>query len=142
MGFIVCTVHCSFVCSLILFVVDESYNPHPFCMVSYNFPVGFTPTIVTHGNSKSSPPSTSADIKEKCSRSGPKQVVADLDSSVGGLVGASCPGQLAQSEQQVTYYKRHAAGMSTSANDLYSIMVKAQIEDKSRTFIRPILSLL
>ena len=128
-------------------LADKSYNPHPFCMVTYHIPPGFTPTIVSHGNSKSSKsffptlPSTSADIKEKCSHSGPKQVVADLDSSVGGLVGASYPGQLARSEQQITYYKRHAAGMSSSsseANDLYSIMLQAQMEDKGAKFIRDV----
>lgn len=116
-------------------------------MISYYLPVGFTPTIVSHGNSKSSKsffptlPSTSADIKEKCSRSGPKQVAADLDCSVGGLVGASYPGQLVRSEQQITYYKQHGAGMSTTsseANDLYSIMLIAHMEDKCGKFIRDV----
>lgn len=48
-------------------------------------------------------------------------------------MGATYPGELARSEQQVTYYKRHGGGSSSSeANDLYTIMLNAQLEDTNK----------
>ena len=140
----VAVIHCLCV-YVYVYCADEFYNPHPFCMVAYYLPSNFTPTIVSHGNSKYSKsffptlPSTSACIKEKCSHSGPKQVIADLDCLSGGLVDASYPGQLARSEQQVTYYKRRSTSSGSSeANDLYSIMLQAQMEEKGKKFIRDV----
>ena len=129
-------------CVCVCVCADEFYNPHPFCMVAYYLPSNFAPTIVSHGNSKYSKsffptlPSTSACIKEKCSHSGPKQVIADLDCLSGGLVDASYPGQL---PRKVTYYKRRSASSGSSeANDLYSIMLQAQMEEKGKKFIRDV----
>lgn len=53
-------------------------------------------------------------------------------------MGATYPGELARSEQQVTYYKRHGGGSSSSseANDLYTMMLNAQLEDTNKKFIR------
>lgn len=118
-------------------------------MVVYYLPCGFRPIVVPHGNSKSEKPffptlpSTSVDIKERCTQSGPKGVVAGVDRSAGGLVGATYPGQLARSEQQVTYYKHHAVGESSSCNtsggnDLYCIMLQAQMEDSGNKFVRDV----
>ena len=53
---------------------------------------------------------------------------------------ATYPGQLVRSEQQVTYYKQHVGGNSSSSNasDLYSIMLNAQLEDTNKKFIRDV----
>ena len=63
-------------------------------MVVYYLPSGFTSIVVSHGNSKSARPflptlpSNSVDIKKKCTRSGPKEVVSGIDCAVGGVMDA------------------------------------------------------
>lgn len=90
-----------------LLFLDKSYNPHPLCLVVYYMPPGFSPVVVSHGNSKSMEPyfptlpSTSEDIKRKCAGCGPKEVISSIDSCVGGIVHASYPGELPRNEQQV-----------------------------------------
>lgn len=87
---------------------DKSFNPHPLCLVVYYIPDGFVPSILPHGNSKSSAPffptlpSTSKLIKEKCPDLGPKAVVSSVESSAGGIVDADYPGELPRNELQVS----------------------------------------
>lgn len=74
--------------------------------------------IVSHGNSKSTQPyfptlpSTTADIKKVCFSSGPKEVVSSIESSVGGILDATYPGQLPHNEQQIPNFK-HNTPVST-----------------------------
>ena len=55
-----------------LLFLDKSYNPHPLCLVVNYMPPGFSPVVISHGNSKSmepyfpTHPSTSEDIEEMC----------------------------------------------------------------------------
>ena len=120
-------------------------------MVVYYIPVGFSPVIVSHGNSKSTEPyfptlpSTSLDIKRKCGSCGPKEVVSSIDSSVGGIVHASYPGELPRNEQQISNFKRHIPASREQrvsgqfeSNELYSIMLKAHLEDGKKKFIRDV----
>ena len=87
---------------------DESYNPHPICLIVYYLPLGFKPTIVPHGNSKSSNPfyptlpSTKERIPSECQTSGPKEVVASLSLESEGIIDVSYPGELPRDEQQVS----------------------------------------
>ena len=39
---------------------------------------------------------------------GPKEVVSSIDNSTGGILDASCPGQLPRNEQQILNFKRYA----------------------------------
>lgn len=108
--------------------------------------------MASHGNSKSPKPfygtlpSTVQQIKSECSASGPKQVVATLSASAGGIVGASYPGQLPRNEEQVSNFKkRNEVGgtaaqnqISSEANDLYTVMLQAHLEDTGKKFVRDI----
>ena len=63
----------------------------------FNLPDNFDLKIKPHGNSKS----------EKDSHShGPKQVLSDVSSSVGGILSTSNPCSLPRNEQQVADVKR------------------------------------
>ena len=134
-----------------LHLLDSLYNPHPLCLVVYYVPSGFTPIVVSHGNSKSTQPyfptlpSTAVQIKEKYVTQGPKEVVSSVESASGGILEASYPGQLPRNEQQVSNFKRHvpiSTGQSLSgrseSNELYSIMLQAHFEDGNRKFIRDV----
>ena len=134
-----------------LLFLDKSYNPHPFCLVVYYMPPGFSLVVVSHGNSKSMEPyfptlpSTSEDIKRKCAGCGPKEVISSIDSCVGGIVHASYPDELPRNEQQVSNFKRHISASGeqrlpgqSESNELYSIMLKAHLEDGSKKFIRDV----
>ncbi len=113
------------------------------------------PTVVGHGNAKSEKPfyptlpSTVQCIKSECSSAGPKEVVAFVSSAAGGIVGASYPGELPRNEQQVSNFKQRkpqVAGANMGvhlqahgeANDLYSIMLQAHLEDTDKKFARGI----
>ena len=93
---------------LVCFASDASNRPHRLCLVVYHFPPGFVPKLSGHGNSKDKKPfyptwpSTMGRIKDECFRQGPKATVECLSSDVGGVVGATAPGQLPRSEKQVT----------------------------------------
>ena len=127
---------------------DCSYNPHLLCLVVYYITPGSTPTIVSHGNSKSAQPyfptlpSTAVQIKEECSTQSPKEAVSSVENASGGVLDASYPGQLPRNEQQVSNFKRHVpisigqhlSGHSES-NELYSIMLQAHFEHGNRKFI-------
>ena len=90
---------------------DKSYNPHPLCLVYY-MPPGFSPVVVSHGNSKSMEPtlpSTFVDIKRKCASYGLKEIISSIDSCVGGIAHASYRGELPHNEQQVSNFKYHVS---------------------------------
>lgn len=92
--------------------VDSSHNPHHLCLVSYRLSAGFTPVLSSHGNAKEySPfhptwPSTLKRVKEESISSGPKETVERVSSEMGGVLGASAPGQLPRNERRVTNQKR------------------------------------
>ena len=54
--------------------LDESYNPHPFCLVVYYIPSGFSPIVVSNGKLKTAQPyfptlpSTTLDINKSVFR--------------------------------------------------------------------------
>lgn len=133
-----------------LFFTDKSYNPHPFCMVVYYIPEGFTPKVMPHGNSKSelpyfgTLPSTFKAIQEKCCSLGPKAVVASVGKSVGGILNANYPGELPRNESQVSNYKRQelvnidSKTSISKGNELYAVMLQAHHEDKDKKFIRDV----
>lgn len=113
------------------------------------------PSVTAHGNSKSDKafyptlPSTVQHIKSECVLNSPKEVVASVSSTAGGIVGAGYPGELPRNEQQVSNFKQRkprvvgadtAINMSvhTEANDLYTIMLQAHLEDTNKKFARDI----
>lgn len=110
---------------------------------NYYVPNGFIPKIASHGNSKcdkpfyATLPSTAQLIKSKCSNAGPKEVVASVSSNVGGIVGASYPGELPRNEDQVSKFKKRkpctgiTSGIQdTVCNDLYTVMLQAHLSDQ------------
>ena len=112
-------------------------------MLTYYIPSGFQPYTLPHGNSKSCKPfyptwpSTLELIKKEGCTSGPKQVVARVSEKVGGVLGASAPGQLPRSEKQVSNVKRQLqfSGKDGGSDELFVMMQKAKTEDP---FIRNI----
>ena len=117
----------------------------------YYIPSGFSPVVVSHGNSKTAQPyfptlpSTTLDIKKKCVSSGPKEVASNIENSAGGILEATYPGQLPRNEQQISNFKRHtpvSTGQKLScqskSNELYSIMLQAHLEEGSKKFIRDV----
>ena len=70
--------------------------------------MGFTPKLSSHGNSKEKKPyfatwpSTLNYIKEESLQHGPKSVIEKMSSKSGGVLNAIAPGQLPQSEKQVS----------------------------------------
>ena len=133
---------------------DESWNPHSLCVAVYYLPSGFVPTINPHGNSKSEKPffptlpSTVKSIKQSCGISGPKETIATLSSSAGGILEATYPGGLPRNELQISNFKLRvstqvsdipkSSGIRDEANELYSVMMKAHLEDKDVKFCRDI----
>ena len=100
-----------------------------------------------HGNAKSEKPfyptlpSTVQRIKTECTAVGPKEVVASVS---GGVVGANYPGELPRNEQQVSNFKKHkpnpvgAMHVHTEANELYTVMLQAHLEETDKLFARDI----
>ena len=85
-------------------------------------------------------------IKTGSLGSGPKQVVASVSSDAGGIVGVSYPGELPRNEDQVSNFKKHNVRIarntqnqeSSGANDLYTVMLQAHLEDADKKFVRDI----
>lgn len=122
-----------------------SHNQLPLRLVIYYIPHGFTPTIVPHGNSKSEKatlPSISAVIKKKCMSDGPKEVLSSMECTAGGILDATCPGQLPCNEQQINFkhYAHEGTTCSTKGNELYSIMLwliwSIRIKNLSEIYIK------
>ena len=83
-------------------------------------------------------------IKEECNVYGPKKVVCDISSDLGGIINASDSCELPSSEQQVSQAKRRLkkkqcameVGGNVSVDDELSVVMhKAFMEDESKQFI-------
>ena len=80
--------------------------------------------------------------------SGPKETIATLSSSVGEILEATYPGGLSRNELQISNFKRRvstqvsdipkSSGIRDEANELYTVMMKAHLEDKDVKFCRDI----
>ena len=74
----------------------------------------------------------------------PKDVVASVSSNVGGIIGATYPGELPRNEDLVSNFKKRKIGpgvnspLCAEANDLYTIMLQAHLEDTNAKFARDI----
>ena len=117
----------------------------------YYIPSGFSPVVVSHGNSKTAQPyfptlpSTTLDIKKKCVLSGPKEVASNIENSACDILEATYPGQLPRNERQISNFKCHtpvSTGQKlccqSKSNELYSIMLQAHLEKGSKMFIRDV----
>ena len=88
-------------------------------------------------------------MKERClsGGDGPKRVVSEISSSVGGVVCASDACELPRNEQQVSDLKRRqkkaGPGPSSvaSCDELGVVMQKAYLEDSNQLFIREVKTL-
>ena len=95
-----------------------------------------------HGNSKSEKPfyptvpSTMAAITSEVG--GPKKVVAEVSSAIGGVLSASDACSLPRNEQQVTDIRRRqkkGTCSSNATNELAIVMQKAYLEDGDKCSI-------
>ena len=130
--------------------IDAENRPHHLCLLVYHIPHGFIPKLASHGNAKEKKPfhptwpSTMGRIKAKCVEHGPKATVEHLSIEVGGLTGASAPGELPRNEKQVTNVRKEAkrkgrdCGPTGEVDDLFVVMQRAYSEDPQSKFIRSI----
>ena len=130
--------------------IDAENRPHHLCLLEYHIPHGFIPKLASHGNAKENKPfhptwpSTMGRIKAKCVEHGPKATVEHLSIEVGGLTGASAPGELPRNEKQVTNVRKEAkrkgcdCGPTGEVDDLFVVMQRAYSEDPQTKFIRSI----
>ena len=131
-------------CLLNLVFTDADNNPHPLSLVSYRIPSGFTPVLSSHGNSLENKPffptwpSTLQRIKEEGVTGGPKATVELLSHEVGGVLGATAPGQLPRNEKQVVNLKSKRCSSSAAADDLFAVMQDAHTQDPNNRFVRDI----
>ena len=83
-------------------------------------------------------------MKDECSKgSGPKKVISDVSSRVGGVVSASDSCEIPRNEQQITKLKSRiktssVPSVGAPSDELVVIMQQAFMEDKSNQFIRDI----
>ena len=103
--------------------IDHNNQPHRYCLAVYYLPSGFHLQAVPHGNSKTSKslfptlPSTMQQMKEECSKgSGPKQVICDVSSRVGGVISATDSCAIPRNELQVTKLKSRMKSSSLSVS--------------------------
>ena len=128
-------------------------NPHHLALVVYLIPPGSVAIPFPHGNSKSDMPfyPTLPSVVEKIkveSSAGPKEAVARVSESVGGVMNAACPGTIPRGEQQVSNVKwrikrdKRATLCSTdrqsAADELCAVMQRAHLEDPQHKFIQHI----
>ena len=78
--------------------------------------------------------------------SGPKKVVSDLSTMVGGVLSAKDPCELPRNEQQVSDMKQRQkkfviAGTVSSSDEIAVVMHKAYLEDSNQQFIREVKTL-
>ena len=136
-----------------MILLDADNHPHRLCLVTYYLPENFEPTVLPHGNSQQNKPyyptlpSTMSAIKEQClsGKEGPKQVVSEVSSMVGGVLCASDACELPRNEQQVSDLKqRQKKGVIANANpcdELAVVMQKAYLEESNQRFIREVKTL-
>ena len=126
--------------------IDANGDIHHLCLASYRFPKGVTPKVIAHGNSKSSSPfhptwpSAMAKIKKKACKHGPKETVNSISSTSGGMIFASCAGQLPRNEHQVANIchsnKKTAVGYAD--DDLFIAMTECKSKDVTARFVRDV----
>ena len=81
-------------------------------MLVYRIPPYFIPTVISHGNSNEHKqffrtwPSTRDILKKECQKQGPKETIAKVSSTFGGVIEAAGPGQLPRSENQISKLRR------------------------------------
>ncbi len=98
-------------------------------------PAGFKPVVNPHGNAKSSKPyyptwpSTLKLVKNEMGVSVPKDVVSSVSAKVGGVVGATAPGQLPRGEMQVSNAKRAIKFQGSQGDELYVMMQQSKAGD-------------
>lgn len=115
--------------------VDDKGKLHHLCLVVYHMPSNFIPTVVSHGNSKSKAPffptwpSTMKRIKKEAEKIGPKAVVSEISSKVGGVLEAKAPGQLPRDENQVSNVKRSITCQESKGDELYYMMQQAKVNN-------------
>ena len=135
------------------FLLDGNNHPHRLCLVTYYLPENFQPTVLPHGNSKQNKPyyptlpSTMSAIKEKfqSGKDGPKRVVSEVSSMVGGVLCASDACELPRNEQQVSdlkqRQKKNVIPGANSCDELAVVMQKAYLEECNQHFIREVKTL-
>ena len=89
-------------------------------------------------------PSTKEHTRSECQTSGPKEVVAFRSLESGGIIDASCLGELLRDEQRVSGFKERpksgtpsssgSAHMCMEANELYTILLQAHLEDMDKKY--------
>ena len=110
---------------------------------------GFIPKLSSHGNAKTAKPfhptwpSTLNRIKSESSTKGPRATIEQVSSEIGGILGASAPGELPSNELQVSNKRRKGkkvgeASVSAVTDDLFWIMQQAHTQDPEHTFVRDI----
>lgn len=79
-------------------------------------------------------------IKEDSSDKGPREIVEDISRQVGGILGATAPGQLPRDEKQVSNMKRRSqqGTLDSVADELFVVMQRAYAQDTMNKFIRDI----
>jgi len=90
---------------LIAFVTDHKENPHHLCLVSYQLPSGFVPSITPHSISKGKRPfyptlpSTKAKIKLESQFHGQKSTLNIVSDDIGRIIGAKGPCDLPRNKR-------------------------------------------
>ena len=131
------------------FLIDHNNQPHQYCLAVYYLPQGFIPEVMPHGNSKSDRkpfyptlPSTMEQMKEECIKgSGPKKVVSDVSSRLGGVLAASDSCEIPRNEQQVLKLKKRMCSSELpydGSDELAIVMHEALMESKSEQFVREV----
>ena len=129
--------------------LNESYNPHPFCLVvshlDFLLLLFHMETQRRHSPISLHFQARHWTLRKMCVSSGPKEVASNIEISVGGILEATYPGQLLRNEQQISNFKRHtpvSTGQKLScqskSNELYSIMLQAHLDEGSKNFIRDV----
>jgi hypothetical protein len=133
--------------------LDAANHPHRLCLVTYYLPENFQPTVLPHGNSKQNKPyyptlpSTMSAIKEQfqSGKDGPKRVISEVSSMVGGVLCASDACELPRNEQQVSdlkqTQKKSVIAGANSCDELAVVMQKAYLEECNQHFIREVKTL-
>ena len=82
-------------------------------------------------------------IRQRVLSKGPKEVLAAVSATKGGITGASCPGELPRDEKQesnirraLKITKRMSEVPGDPADDLFLIMQQAKLGDSNGFFVR------
>jgi hypothetical protein len=123
--------------------LDAKGDLHHLCLASYRFPKGITPKVTPHGNSHANVPfhptwpSAMANIKKEAQKHGPKETVSSVSKMGGGMMSASCAGQLPRNEHQVSNI-RHAKKKAHADDELFIAMTECKSKDITARFVRDV----